>query len=166
LKPVEREAVVTQLLATASQMEFAVTLATLAFYSNTAAGRYLGYSGANNSYANDPNYVAIVGVTVNESLGGTALVPPSVGDSVFAHGAEPHKRTVANKKTRVKTTSTFFAVPAPVSGVLGRRIGPPPTGIFPRMRHRLSPGLFGNRLVLCASVSFLVSRSLGAALRG
>jgi hypothetical protein len=54
LTPAERETVLDSALKTTPQLEFAVTLAKLAYYSSPIAAKHLGYPGANDGYINDP----------------------------------------------------------------------------------------------------------------
>lgn len=56
LSPEEREQAVTVAIAGFDQMDFAIQLAKLAFYSSREAADYLGYPGANPGYVNDANF--------------------------------------------------------------------------------------------------------------
>jgi hypothetical protein len=52
----QRETVILASLDAAPQVDFAMTLAKLAYFSSDGAAKYLGYPGANNGYINDPNF--------------------------------------------------------------------------------------------------------------
>jgi hypothetical protein len=56
ISPREREKVLSALLTPGSPLEFAISLAKLAFLSTDEAGRSFGYPGANDGYVNHPDF--------------------------------------------------------------------------------------------------------------